>query len=86
MAEAGKGTFGGCCEAMRDSLVGEEFEPLISVGDDEVLYMAIGLVEGEDAQGDDAGLIEHPVYFCPFCGKGVQSPEEVERKTGEAIN
>ena len=29
-------------------------------------------------------MVDHPVFFCPFCGKGVQTPAEVDAKTGNA--
>ena len=47
---------------------------------DGVLYMATGIVDSEDAGPDEAGFLEHPVYFCPFCGTELQSEDEVERK------
>ncbi|HML44242.1 MAG TPA: hypothetical protein PKE13_15115 [Hyphomicrobium zavarzinii] len=59
---------------------GEEFEPLITVGDDGVLYMSVGLVELED---EEPGMVDHPIFFCPFCGKGVQTPDEVRAKAGD---
>lgn len=59
---------------------GEEFEPLITVGDNGVLYMSVGLVEIND---EEPGMVDHPVFFCPFCGKGVQTPEDVEAKSGD---
>ncbi|HWB44453.1 MAG TPA: hypothetical protein VG900_03365 [Hyphomicrobiaceae bacterium] len=74
------GKFGSCCEALKDAMESDEFEPLIAA-EDGVLYMSIGFIEQE--QQDDPNMIDHPVYFCPFCGKGLQTPEEVEAKTGE---
>jgi hypothetical protein len=73
--------FGSCCEELAEAMSGEEFEPLITVGDDGVLYMSVGLVELED---DEPGMVDHPVFFCPFCGKGVQTAEDVKAKTGDA--
>jgi hypothetical protein len=29
-------------------------------------------------------MVDHPVYFCPFCGKGLQTEAEVEAKAGAA--
>ncbi|MCC7253909.1 MAG: hypothetical protein IT540_18775 [Hyphomicrobium sp.] len=59
---------------------GQEFEPLITVGDDGILYMSVGLVELED---EEPGMVDHPVFFCPFCGKSLQTPEEVAEKNGD---
>ena len=38
------------------------------------------LAEAEDE--DDPNMVDHPVFFCPFCGTKVQSPEDVDAKTG----
>ncbi len=74
------GTFGSCCAELKDAMSGEEFEPLITLGDDGVLYMSVGLVELDE---DEPGMVDHPVFFCPFCGQGLQTPEEVREKTGD---
>ena len=71
--------FGGCCEELKEAMSGEEFEPLIGVGSDGILYMSVGLVEMED---EEQGMVDHPVFFCPFCGKGLQTSEEVQLKSG----
>ena len=73
-------TFGSCCDELAEAMSGEEFEPLITVGDDGVLYMSVGLVELDN---EEPGMVDHPVFFCPFCGKGVQTAEDVKAKTGE---
>jgi hypothetical protein len=66
--------FGTCCEELRDAIEGDGFDPLITVGDDGILYAAVGLVELED---DEPGMIDHPVFFCPFCGQKLQDKEVV---------
>jgi hypothetical protein len=77
MADNGK--FGGCCESLKDAMQGEDFEPLIAVDEDGILYMSVGLL---DAEGEDEpNMIDHPVYFCPFCGTKVQTAEEVDAKS-----
>ena len=78
-ASGGSGKLGSCCATMSDAMTTSDFEPLITVGDDEVLYISVGLVNTEDAQ---PGLVEFPMLYCPFCGASVQSAEEVERRTG----
>jgi hypothetical protein len=78
------GTFGSCCTDLADVMSGEEFEPLITVGDDGILYMSVGLVALEDGgEEDEPGMVDHPVFFCPFCGKSLQTPDEVRAKTGD---
>ncbi|MBL8844473.1 MAG: hypothetical protein JNN24_01765 [Hyphomicrobium zavarzinii] len=80
MAGGDAQSFGSCCEELKEAMSGEEFEPLITVGDDGVLYMSVGLVELED---EEPGMVDHPIFFCPFCGKGVQTPDEVRAKAGD---
>ena len=72
--------FGSCCESLKDAMKSDEFEPLIAVVNG-VLYMSVGLLE---AGGDEADTVDHPMFFCPFCGKGVQTEAEVEAKVGTA--
>ena len=71
------GEFGSCCEDLGNVIGGGEFEPLITVGDDGILYMSVGLV---DAENDETGIVDHPLFFCPFCGSKVQNPEDVKAK------
>ncbi|MFO1172022.1 MAG: hypothetical protein U1E49_13780 [Hyphomicrobiaceae bacterium] len=74
-------TFGSCCRDLNEVLGAEDFEPLVYVGDDGVLYMSVGVVDMEDE--DQSGFLDHPVYCCPFCGTRLQTTEEVEAKVGE---
>ena len=76
MAEAGK-TFGTCCEELKEALEGGDFEPCLTVGPNEIIYMTIGLVAQE---GDETAHADHPLFFCPFCGAKLQTEEEVEAK------
>lgn len=71
--------FGSCCEELKEALEGGDFEPLVTVGSDGVIYMTVGLVDLED---DEPGLVDHPLFFCPFCGTGLQTPEDVRAKVG----
>ncbi|PZN17502.1 MAG: hypothetical protein DIU63_00080 [Proteobacteria bacterium] len=59
-------------------MAGEDFEPLVTEGDDGVLYFAVGLVDLEE---DEPGMVDHPLYFCPFCGTRLQTEEEVQAKS-----
>jgi hypothetical protein len=74
------GNFGECCESLKDAMQGEDFEPLIAVDDDGVLYMSVGLL-GLDGHQDEANTIDYPVFFCPFCGTKLQTPEEIDAKS-----
>ena len=70
-------SFGSCCDELKEALTSSDFDPLITVGEDGVLYMSVGLIDLED---EDANIVDHPVFFCPFCGTKLQSPEEVNAK------
>jgi hypothetical protein len=76
--------FGSCCAELKDAMSGEEFEPLLTVGDDGVLYMSVGLIDLE--QEEEPGMVDHPIFFCPFCGSKLQTVEEVRAKTGGGEN
>lgn len=73
------GTFGNCCDELKEAMSGEDFEPLITVGEGGILYMSVGLIEMED---EEPGMIDHPVFFCPFCGTKLQTADEVRAKSG----
>lgn len=78
--------FGTCCEELAEAIEGEDFEPLVTVGDDGILYMAVGLIgpgldgeEGEDEDEQDTPeMLDHPIFFCPFCGTKVQDPTTIK--------
>jgi hypothetical protein len=81
MAGEGNGkTFGSCCQELKEAMSGEDFEPLITVADNGVLYMSVGLIDMED---DEPGMVDHPLFFCPFCGTRLQTTEEVRTKSGD---
>ena len=71
--------FGSCCEELKEALDGGDFEPLITVGTDDVIYMTVGLVDLEE---EEPGLVDHPLFFCPFCGSKLQTAEDVRAKAG----
>lgn len=75
----GASRFGTCCDDLKEVLASEDFDPLIAVGDDGVLYMSVGVVDMEEGE---VNMVDHPVFFCPFCGTKLQTPEEVEAKAG----
>ena len=75
-------SFGSCCEMLKDAMSDHDFDPLITVGEDDgVLYLSVGLIDVEEEQ---PGSVEFPLYYCPFCGTQVQTPDEVDAKTGGA--
>lgn len=80
-AETAASKFGTCCAELKDAISGDDFEPLITIGDDDVLYLSVGIVHvGADEEDDEPAMVDHPLFFCPFCGAKVQSPDEVKAK------
>jgi hypothetical protein len=76
---AGDGkSYGSCCRDLNEVLGAEDFDPLLYVGEDGVLYMSVGVVEMES--DEESGFLDHPIYCCPFCGTRLQTAEEVEAK------
>ena len=41
--------------------------------------MTVGLVDLEE---DEPGLVDHPLFFGPFCGSKLQTAEDVRAKAG----
>nr|NIS39746.1 hypothetical protein [Desulfuromonadales bacterium] len=39
----------------------------------------VGLLSLED---DEPAMMDHPLFFCPFCGTRVQTEAEVRAKSG----
>ena len=71
-------TFGSCCDMLKEAMSNEDFDPLITVGqEDAILYMAVGMI---DVEQEEPGMVEFPLYFCPFCGSSLQTPEEIDAK------
>ena len=79
MTDAGNGGshFGSCCDELKEVLEAKDFDALVAEGEDGVLYISIGMLGAEDGE---ASVLEHPLFFCPFCGTRVQTQEEVEAK------
>ncbi len=40
--------------------------------------MSVGML---DADEGEANVVDHPVFFCPFCGTRVQTQEDVDAKS-----
>ena len=41
--------------------------------------MSVGLLDTE--KDDEPNMVDHPVFFCPFCGTKLQTPEDVDAKS-----
>jgi hypothetical protein len=79
-ADNGQG-FGSCCTELKEAMSSTDFEPLITIGEDGVLYMSVGLVDLEE---EEPGMVDHPLFFCPFCGTRLQTADDVRAKAGGA--
>jgi len=66
--------FGSCCGTLKELLTTKEFAPLIEVGDDGILYMSVGIVDS--GKEDEDGMVDFPVFYCPFCGTQLQEQDE----------
>jgi hypothetical protein len=75
--------FGSCCDILKDAMSDQDFDPLITTGEDGILYISVGMIDVEE---EEPGMVEFPLYHCPFCGTKLQSAEEVDAKTGGATN
>lgn len=80
-APNGNSSFGSCCDSLKEVLESKDFDPLFAVGDDGILYMSIGMLDAEDGE---ANVVDHPVFFCPFCGTELQTEDQIEAKSGGA--
>ena len=67
-----------CCEHLRDALFLDE--PRVAsnfcVGENCVFMLSVGITQTEDGPA----FFDAAVLFCPFCGKQLQTKEEVFRK------
>jgi len=65
-------TLGTCCDDMRHARERVP-ESLFRVADNGVLYLTVGLVKTEEG----LGFFDQAVFYCPFCGRQLQSRESV---------
>ena len=59
-----------CCSALEAALAADEFEPTITVDDDGVLCLTVGITDIEE---EEPTLVLEPMIFCPFCGTRLQA-------------
>jgi hypothetical protein len=81
---SGATEFGSCCTELKEALAAEGFDPLVTVAESGVLYLTVGLVDDEDDEGGSA-LVDHPMFFCPFCGTRLQTAEDVKEKLASKL-
>jgi hypothetical protein len=73
-----KGHFGSCCKDLSD-VMKINMEPMLWVTPKEVLVMTIGYAKGKD--GDI--WFDRAIIYCPFCGKHLQTLEEIAEKANK---
>ena len=73
--EVHKGPFGSCCKDLSDAMT-KPPNKLLFVETNQVLFLTVGYVETEKGRG----WFDQAVIYCPFCGKQLQSREEIARK------
>jgi hypothetical protein len=67
--------FGSCCKELTDAMTVPP-NSLLRVSEWGVLYLTVGFIQSD--QG--LGWMDQAVIFCPFCGKRLQSREEIRLK------
>lgn len=80
-ADGAAAGFGSCCNELKQALSAADFEPMITQGPDGVLYMVVGMI---DLDKPEPGMVDHPLFFCPFCGTKLQTREDVKAKVERA--
>jgi len=67
-----------CCASLAEVLAGpgEGAEPALFVDDDGVLTMVVATLPTPGG----LGFFDRPVLYCPFCGTGLQTPEQINAK------
>ena len=58
---------------MAAALSADEYEPCLTVDDDGVLCLTVGITDIEE---EEPTLVLEPIIFCPFCGTKLQAGGE----------
>jgi hypothetical protein len=73
--------FGSCCHDLKDAMT-KPPNSLFRISEWGVLYLTVGYVHSDN----DIGWMDQALMFCPFCGKKLQSKEDVRIKSAQASN
>lgn len=65
--------FGGCCQDLDDAIA-QPPHSFFRTEENGVLYLAVGYVPTEEGPG----FFDMAVLYCPFCGRQLQSREEIK--------
>ena len=72
MIQASK--FGTCCKDLSDAMRLPK-KSFFHIQGNDVLYLSVGYVQVGEVQG----IFDSAVLFCPFCGKQLQTREEISK-------
>ena len=75
MSDIYKGAFGSCCKDLSDAMK-QPPNSFFFVEKNNVFYLTVGYVQTEKGPG----WFDQAVIYCPFCGKQLQSREEIKKK------
>ena len=76
MSKIYKGKFGSCCKDLTEAMSTPP-NSFFFVSENKVLFQTVGYVQTEQGPG----WFDQAVIFCPFCGKQLQSKEEIATKS-----
>jgi hypothetical protein len=71
------GSIGSCCKDLADAMSVPEHSMFRVEADNKVLYFTIGYIDTEKGPG----WFDQAVIYCPFCGKQLQTKEDIARKS-----
>jgi hypothetical protein len=71
--------FGTCCKDLREAMTGVA-ESFFRVEGNGVLYLTVGYVPTEHGPG----FFDQAVIYCPFCGRQLQTVEEIAARAAHA--
>jgi hypothetical protein len=71
--------FGSCCKDLQRSMTVPQ-NSHFRVSEEGVLYLTVGYVKWKDGWKEGVGWFDQAAIFCPFCGKRLQSKEEIRIK------
>ncbi len=67
--------FGSCCKDLKDAMSIPQ-NSLFRVSEQGVLYLSVGYVQADEG----LGWMDQAVIHCPFCGKRLQTHDEIRLK------
>ncbi len=69
--------FGTCCKDLHDALTQTQHS-FFRIEENGVLYLTVGYVD----TANGPGFFDQAVIYCPFCGKQLQTKDEIKKRGG----